>query len=196
MAPVRSGAWVKFVIKVCISPPAEQTFTILRPNECPGLRESFREWPLRSVVMSDADGLDETHALGALVKTARRRLRMTQRELARVTGVTRQTLGYLENGRKGNATFRTSAKVIATVAHHVGLTPEQLATVGRGDAGDLLGELIEADLIPGEAEQRRVAALVVAGLRSKREEFPTIGEFLGWVLVATGDVEEPDAQQG
>ena len=59
--------------------------------------------------------------LGAVVKEARDRARMTQRELAAATGIKASHIAYLENGRR-----KPSISLINRLAKTLGLDTKEL----------------------------------------------------------------------
>jgi hypothetical protein len=97
---------------------------------------------------------------GELITEALKRMRpkVSIREAARRAGISdswwRQVVrGYQPLRGGGRAPMQGSAETVASMASVVGVTPEQLAAVGREDAAEEL-RLLEAERTPDDLDQR------------------------------------------
>ncbi len=71
--------------------------------------------------------------LGAVVKEARDRARMTQRELAAATGIKASHIAYLENGRR-----KPSISLINRLAKTLGLDTKELLVLAHPEAKQII----------------------------------------------------------
>ena len=76
-------------------------------------------------------------SLGAQIAQQRKRLKLTQAELARKAGVSRATLDALENARTGELGFSKVAKLLAALGLQLTVQP---AGTGRPTFDELLAE--------------------------------------------------------
>lgn len=127
--------------------------------------------------------LPEPSPEGVLIRRVRESLRprLPVAEAAKRAGVGEATWGNTERGyRKPGRLldplpFRPSAKILAHMAHAIGLTPEDLHEVGRADAAAVLAEMrgpdVESPSTTLPAAVRRIRAVA-------QSEGKTVGEVL------------------
>ena len=78
------------------------------------------------------DGDDQLQAFGEFVRAQRRLAQVSQRNLARMSGVSDSYLSQIERGN-----YRPSPQVVKALATAFGIEPKQLYTMlGFGDAED------------------------------------------------------------
>ena len=112
-----------------------------------------------------------------MIAEALKRIRpkLSVREAARRAGISegwwRQVVrGYQPLKGGGKAPMTGSAATVAAMAQVVGVTPEQLEAVGRGDAAEELRTLLASDTAPDVADLvARVAELRAEADRLERQ---------------------------
>lgn len=112
-------------------------------------------------------------ALGLLIEGARKEASLSQNAVARLAGISGTAFRRIIKGTAvyGEATVAYPGKpaTVARIADAIGLSPEQLEAVGRGDAADALRDLIDADIAhrPGESDEDHYLRLAKMRLRDK-----------------------------
>jgi transcriptional regulator with XRE-family HTH domain len=75
--------------------------------------------------------------LGAVVRSARERAGLSQRDLAQQAGLERQWVVLLEGGRIGNPNFTNTLKVLAALGLRLQVADRPLPRAGTPDLDDL-----------------------------------------------------------
>jgi transcriptional regulator with XRE-family HTH domain len=80
---------------------------------------------------------DTSRQLGAVVRSARERIGLSQRELAQQAGLERQWVVLLEGGRIGNPNFTNTLKVLAALGLRLQVAERPLQRTDTLDLDDL-----------------------------------------------------------
>lgn len=127
-------------------------------------------------------------AVGALIRDARKALKLKQERVTELTGIGMTAIYHIESGtRKGSdgktAPYTTGAATLVKLARALNITAAQLEDVGRSDAAVmLLTEHLNAGGLD-ESERRQLIALL-----RKLSATLTYAETIEWMGIATGQL--------
>ncbi|WP_433225411.1 helix-turn-helix domain-containing protein [Actinomadura formosensis] len=137
------------------------------------------------------DERPEQRPEGALIAAALKRSRMSQRQAAALASISENRLraivhGYQSVGAGAYAPVRGPADTVARIADAVGVTPEQLESVGRGDAAREL-RLLAAERAGDEAAEEEDEFARMDRLYEQWKRDPERGPALRTILESWGE---------
>lgn len=102
-------------------------------------------------------------AIGIRIRCARRRMHLSQEELAELSGLSRQTISYIETGRK-----KAGAKALISIASALHLPLESLFSLPAED--DTFFQLLDICNQCSQKEKNLILALVTTVFSILREQ--------------------------
>jgi transcriptional regulator with XRE-family HTH domain len=103
---------------------------------------------------------DDSHKIGGRLKARRLELQLTQNQLARMSGVSQQTIHNIEAGRN------SSSRHLVKLADALSVSPHWLE---QGDEGDAPGHITSSGGLSFSEQERRMVEIFRALDKDRRE---------------------------